>query len=241
MPYFESSRPTPLSFMLPNGAISVEMMLSFPRISCRGTPHFLRWARGRCAACWRGSLGRDSRLPGRTGQFRRDSQLCADDLGIPRDRDLDANTQASFGQGQQQRLQEHPNAEGVGWAEVPVHADNAGQRRAKELPVAQDCGRMFRLVLVSDSHRPVDLRAQLAAKVLEPRGQGGILGGRRWASSSRAATRRSRDASDANTICHGWMLEFDGADWARARASVTNSRGTGCGKNIRVEWRSLIA
>jgi hypothetical protein len=31
------------------------------------------------------------------------------------------------------------------------------------------------------------------------------------------------------------MLEFDGAHWARARASSTNSRGTGWGKNIRVE------
>jgi hypothetical protein len=32
------------------------------------------------------------------------------------------------------------------------------------------------------------------------------------------------------------MLEFDGAHWAKARASSTNSRGTGFwGKNIRVE------
>jgi hypothetical protein len=32
------------------------------------------------------------------------------------------------------------------------------------------------------------------------------------------------------------MLEFDGAHWAKARASSTNCRGTGfCGKNIRVE------
>jgi hypothetical protein len=37
------------------------------------------------------------------------------------------------------------------------------------------------------------------------------------------------------------MLEFDGASWAKARASFTNSRGTGWRKNIRVEWRSLIA
>ncbi len=42
--------------------------------------------------------------------------------------------------------------------------------------------------------------------------------------SSKAATRRSRHAPDANTTCHGWMLEFDGACWARLRASSTNSR-----------------
>jgi hypothetical protein len=35
------------------------------------------------------------------------------------------------------------------------------------------------------------------------------------------------DAPDANNICHGWILEFDGADWAKARASFTNSRCTG--------------
>jgi hypothetical protein len=38
------------------------------------------------------------------------------------------------------------------------------------------------------------------------------------------------------------MFEFDGANWAKARASSTKARGTGCwDKNIRVEWRSLIA
>src|SRR6516225_4761770 len=38
------------------------------------------------------------------------------------------------------------------------------------------------------------------------------------------------------------MFEFDGANWARARASSTKARGTSCwGKNIRVEWRTLIA
>jgi hypothetical protein len=68
-----------------------------------------------------------------------------------------------------------------------------------------------------------------------------MFGGRRWASSSRALTRQSRGGPDANTICHGWMLEFDGACWAKARASSTSARGTGfLGKHIRVEWRSLI-
>jgi hypothetical protein len=36
------------------------------------------------------------------------------------------------------------------------------------------------------------------------------------------------------------MLEFDGGYWARVRASSINTRGTGWGKNIRVEWRALI-
>jgi hypothetical protein len=34
--------------------------------------------------------------------------------------------------------------------------------------------------------------------------------------------------------------EFDGACWAKASACSTNSCGTGRGKNIRVEWRSII-
>jgi hypothetical protein len=34
------------------------------------------------------------------------------------------------------------------------------------------------LILASDSHRPVDLSARLAAQVLELLGRGGILGGR---------------------------------------------------------------
>ena len=67
-----------------------------------------------------------------------------------------------------------------------------------------------------------------------------MLGGRRWASSRRALTSRSRGGPDANTMCHGWMSEFDGACWARTRASSTNARGTGRGKNSRVEWRSRI-
>src|SRR5262245_54719905 len=67
-----------------------------------------------------------------------------------------------------------------------------------------------------------------------------MLGGPRCAPSSRAATRRSRAGPDANTTRHGWMLEFEGACTARARASSTNFRGTGLDKNSRVEWRSMI-
>ena len=109
--------------------------------------------------------------------------------------------------------------EGVRWPKVPVHANNTGHWRAEKFPVAQDCSCMSRRVFARDSHRTVDLSAQLGAEMLKRRGQGRIFGGRRWASSIRAATRRSRDAPDANTICHGWILEFDGAYWAKARAS----------------------
>src|SRR5262249_30981161 len=64
---------------------------------------------------------------------------------------------------------------------------------------------------------------------------------RRLASSTRATTRRLRGAPDADTRCHGWVLGFDGAYWARASAAFTHSLGTGFGKKIRVECRSLIA
>jgi hypothetical protein len=57
------------------------------------------------------------------------------------------------------------------------------------------------------------------------------------AASNRASFEQSRAAPEANTIHHGWMFEFDGACWARARSSSTNARGTGWGKNIRVECR----
>lgn len=38
------------------------------------------------------------------------------------------------------RLEIHAYTHGIGTAEVLVHADNADQRRAEELEVAQDCG-----------------------------------------------------------------------------------------------------
>ena len=50
------------------------------------------------------------RQPAQDRQFRRDCQLLANDLGIARDRNLDARPHASCGQGQQQRLQVHPHA-----------------------------------------------------------------------------------------------------------------------------------
>ena len=143
--------------------------------------------------------------------------------------------QASFGQGQQQRIQIHPYAQGVSWAEVPVNTDDADQRRAEELRVARNSGRMLRRILTGDSHCPIDLSAQLAAIVLERPGSGGILGGPRRAVLSRTATRRSRGGPDANTICHGWMLEDDGARRASARHSSITACGTAWGKNIRVE------
>jgi hypothetical protein len=45
-----------------------------------------------------------------------------------------------------------------------------------------------------------------------------------------ASFRPSRAVPLANTSRHGWMFEFDGACWARERASSTDSRGTGRGK-----------
>src|SRR5262245_2574899 len=116
-------------------------------------------------------VGVADRQPAQDRQFRGDSELRADNLGVPRDRDLDAGAQATCGEGQQQRLQEHPDAEGVRRSEVPVHADNAGQRRAEELPVAHDGSVMAGLVLTGNSHRPVDFSAQFLAKVPERLGQ----------------------------------------------------------------------
>ena len=100
---------------------------------------------------------------------------------------------------------------------------------------------MSRRVLASDSHRTVDLSAQLAAEMLKRRGQGRNIWRPTLGFVDQGGDEAVPDAPDANTICHGWMLEFDGAYWAKASASFTSSRGTGWGKNSRVESRSLIA
>src|SRR5262249_62128004 len=73
-------------------------------------------------------------------------------------------------------LAETSYAEGVRRPEVPVHADKSGQRRAKELPVAQDGSVMAGLVFTGNSHRPVDFSAQFLAKVPERLGQGRDVG-----------------------------------------------------------------
>src|SRR5436190_22602196 len=57
-------------------------------------------------------------------------------------------------------------------ASVPVHANNTGHWRAEKFPVAQDCSCMSRRVFARDSHRTVDLSAQLVAEMLKRRGQG---------------------------------------------------------------------
>ena len=117
-----------------------------------------------------------------------------------------------------------------------MHADDADKRRAEELPVAQHSGCMLRPVLKGDSHCPIDLSAQLAAIVLERLRQRWNFG---WPAADFAEQGSDeavpRWAWDANTICQGWILEHDGARWARARDSSTNARGTDSGKNIRVE------
>src|SRR6516225_6351094 len=53
-----------------------------------------------------------------------------------------------------------------------MHANNPGQRRSEELKVAHHGNRSALFILVSDSHRPVDLRAEFAAEVLERLWQG---------------------------------------------------------------------
>ena len=174
-------------------------------------------------------------------EFLWDVQLLANDVWISRNGHLDAGSHASGGQCQQQCLQKHADAEAVGRSEVPVDTDDAGQRRAEELPVAQTRSPPAFGVLAGDAHRPVELGAELPAEVGKRLRQGWDLGWLARASASRAVTRRSRAAPVANTVCHGWMLELDGARTARSNASSTSSCGTGWwGKNIRVDRRSLI-
>jgi hypothetical protein len=123
-----------------------------------------------------------------------------------------------------------------------MHTHNARRHwRTKKLPVSHDSSVMLPFVFAADPHRTVDLCTEFASIMRNDSGRGGIFGGRRLASSSNAATRRSRADPDTNTRCQGWMFELDGASCARATASLTNSRGTGRGKNMRVEWRARIA
>ena len=71
-----------------------------------------------------------------------------------------------------------------------MHANNPGPWRSEELKVAHHGNRPALLILASDSHRPVDFRAEFAAEVLEQLWQGGMFGGPRRAASSSASTRR---------------------------------------------------
>src|SRR6202047_1112816 len=71
-------------------------------------------------------------------------------------------------------------------------------------------------------------------------GSCGTFGGLARASANMAATNRSRAAPVVNTTCHGWTLEFDATHIASARDSSTRCRGTGSGRNIRVERRCRI-
>ena len=54
----------------------------------------------------------------------------------------------------------------------------------------------------------------------------------------RATAMRLRAAPEARNKRQGWMLEFEGASWARAREESSRGRGTGVGRNMRVEWRA---
>jgi hypothetical protein len=97
---------------------------------------------------------------------------------------------------------------------------------------------MSRRVLNGNSHRPVDLSAQLAAIVLEPLGQGWNFGRPTLGLVEQGGDEAVPGRSGREH--HMPRLDVGVRRRARARASFTNSRGTGRGKNIRVEWRSLI-
>lgn len=85
-----------------------------------------------------------------------------------------------------------------------------------------------RLVLANDSHRPVDLNTQISAKVRERLWQGWDIGrpspGLVEEGGNEAVPERSGREHHVSRL----DLEFDGACPARAKASLTNSRGTGC-------------
>jgi hypothetical protein len=90
---------------------------------------------------------------------------------------LHAVAEAACGQCEQESLQEHADAEAVDVVEVAVHAYDAGQRCAEELPVAQHRDPAAFGVVTGDAHGSVHVGAELAAQVREQLGQ---LGYPRW-------------------------------------------------------------
>src|SRR6185312_582458 len=70
------------------------------------------------------------------GQLRRNAELFAHDLGVARDRDLNAGAKTAGRQREHERLQEHPDAHAVDESELAMHAHDAAKRSTKELPVA---------------------------------------------------------------------------------------------------------
>lgn len=87
--------------------------------------------------------------------------------GYPRDRHLNACPEAPRGQREKQRLQEHSDGHAVDVIQVPVHADDPGQRRAEELPVPQYRDPPGRSVMARDAHRPVHHGTEIAPHVRE--------------------------------------------------------------------------
>lgn len=123
---------------------------------------------------WKGGVGVSNRHAAQDLQVLCDAQLSAEDVGMPGHRNFHTGAQAAFGQGQQQRLKVHADAQGVWRAEVTVHADDTNERRAEEVKVAQHRRRPAGVVLLCNAHPlAVDFEAELGAEV------GKLLGQRR--------------------------------------------------------------
>jgi hypothetical protein len=88
---------------------------------------------------------------------------CSRTISVAGDRHLHAGAEAASGQCEQEGLQEHADAESVDVVQVAVHADDAGQRRAEELPVTQHRDAAALGVVAGDAHGPVDLGAEFPA------------------------------------------------------------------------------
>jgi hypothetical protein len=91
---------------------------------------------------------------------------------VPRQGNLNTRADPSFGQRQQEVLQEHPHTSGVRKTEILMEEDKSCYWGVKKLPVAKDISHATRLVISANSHRSVDLRTKLEPILLELLGQG---------------------------------------------------------------------
>ena len=189
-----------------------------------------------------GRVGIADRQPAQDRVLVRDVELFADDLGVAGDRHLHAGAESARGQREQEGLQEHADAEAVDVVQVAVHADDAGQRCAEELPVAQHGDPAALGIVAGDAHGAIDLLAEFAAQVREQLGQFGyprrLAAGLVEQGGDEAIPGGARDEPQVPGLDVGVRR---GAD-REFRASSTISRGTGLsGRNMRVECRSLMA
>ena len=125
-------------------------------------PDFVHWIVG---------IGVTNRQPAKNVKFSRNGQMAPNNIRISSQRNLDARPETPFGQGQQEGLQVHSHTYRVRETKILVKADEPGHGGVKKLPISQNVTLTTSLVVSSNSHGSVNLRAKRKPLFLELRRQ----------------------------------------------------------------------